>query len=188
MSMFKNELRLNYLQRRKNLSSEILHNNSLAIANKLLELPIWGNSFFHIFLPIEKQNEIDTQFILTLLQGRDKQIIVPKIGQQNNLISYLLTDGTQFKLNKWEIPEPVDGLEVPNKKIDVVFVPLLAFDLQGHRVGYGKGYYDRFLKKCRSDVLKIGLSLFEAADVIEDINEHDIKLDYCISPDKIYSF
>ena len=58
---------------------------------------------------------------------------------------FLLTDNTKIKKNQYNIPEPINGLEVPTKKIDVVFVPLLAFDKKGNRVGYGKGFYDKFL-------------------------------------------
>ena len=101
---------------------------------------------------------------------------------------YLLTDSTSLQKNRWNVPEPVDGLEVPLSKIDVVFVPLMAFDRKGNRVGYGKGFYDRFLSQCRSGVKKIGLSLFEAEEAIADVSNNDIALDYCITPDKIYSF
>ena len=79
-------------------------------------------------------------------------------------------------------------INIENSKIDVVFVPLLCFDKQGHRVGYGKGFYDNFLHDCNTETIKIGLSLFEAEDHIQDIHENDIALDYCITPKKIYQF
>ena len=101
---------------------------------------------------------------------------------------YLLTDNTKIKKNKHNIPEPVDGIEVPVNKIDVVFLPLLAFDLNGNRVGYGKGFYDIFLSKCKPNVIKIGVSFFEAENSIEGIFENDVLLDYCISTNKIYTF
>jgi 5-formyltetrahydrofolate cyclo-ligase len=72
--------------------------------------------------------------------------------------------------------------------IDLVFIPLLACDLQGNRVGYGKGFYDRFLSKCRYDVKKIGLSFFDPVDKIEDVNVFDIPLDECITPKKTWVF
>jgi 5-formyltetrahydrofolate cyclo-ligase len=101
---------------------------------------------------------------------------------------FLLTDNTKIKKNEYNIPEPVDGLEVPTKKIDVVFVPLLAFDKSGHRAGYGKGFYDKFLTKCKPETIKIGLSFFEAEDQIEDVFENDVKLDYCVTPNEVYEF
>jgi 5-formyltetrahydrofolate cyclo-ligase len=70
----------------------------------------------------------------------------------------------------------------------VVFVPLLAFDKQGNRVGYGKGFYDRFLANCKPETIKIGLSFFEVENEIADVFNNDIELDYCVTPNKIYTF
>ncbi len=186
--MLKKELRLNYLQFRNELSSETISNYSLEIANRVLELPVWTFNFYHLFLSISEKNEIDTGFILSVLQGKDKNIALPKVLDDSNLVHYLLTDNTILRKNKWNIPEPVDGLEVPPLKLDVVFIPLLAFDKLGYRVGYGKGFYDKFLKQCREDVIKIGLSLFRPVDKISDTQKHDIPMDYCVTPDKVYVF
>ena len=186
--MVKKVLRALYKSRRKAISSDNLSDGSLAIANSLLKLPIWHLDYFHLFLPIAHLNEIDTHFVLSMLQGRDKNVIIPKMVNGQDLKHYLLTDATKFKLNAWHIPEPVNGIELGVDTIDVVFVPLLAFDLRGNRVGYGKGFYDKFLGNCRNDVIKIGLSLFEAETIIDDISLQDIPLDYCITPNTIYSF
>ncbi|RYF99725.1 MAG: 5-formyltetrahydrofolate cyclo-ligase, partial [Chitinophagaceae bacterium] len=97
-------------------------------------------------------------------------------------------DSTKIKKNEYNIPEPIDGIEVPDSKIDVVFVPLLAFDKKGHRVGYGKGFYDRFLAKCKPDVIIIGVSFFEAEEEILDVNPTDFALQYCVTPTNIYRF
>ena len=70
----------------------------------------------------------------------------------------------------------------------MILVPLLAYDLQGNRVGYGKGFYDRFLAKCNANVQKVGLSYFEPLDSIGDAESFDIKLNSCISPEKIWIF
>jgi len=82
----------------------------------------------------------------------------------------------------------LDGIEVDEEKIQVVFIPLLAFDLLGNRVGYGKGYYDTFLKNCNDSILKIGLSLFEAEKEIIDIHENDVPLNFCVTPEQVYEF
>lgn len=186
--MNKGEIRLNYRKLRHALSADAIPEKSMRIANNALALPIWRANYFHTFLSIPSKKEVDTSYLITVLQGRDKQIVVPKVSGERSLTHYLLTDATVLKPNAWDIPEPEEGLEVPAEKIDVVFVPLLAFDLDGHRVGYGKGFYDIFLKTCRKDVVKIGLSFFEAEARIDDVAAEDIALDYCITPISTYSF
>ena len=186
--MLKKDLRLKYFRLRNSITPTLLSQQSIAIANSVLQLPIWENQYFHIFLPIEKKIEIDTEGIISILHGFDKNVIVPKVISKTELEHYLLTDNTKFTTNSLNIPEPVDGITVPPNKLDVVFIPLLAFDIFGNRIGYGKGYYDRFLNQCKADVVKIGLSLFEPEDVIEDILPTDIPLDYCVTPTKTYTF
>ena len=186
--MLKKDLRSQYRGRRYNLSSQQLVDASLSIANQLLKIPIWEYSYYHLFLSIEEKKEVDTSFILSILQGKDKNVVLPKMLDDRRLLNLLLTDSTRIKKNHWNIPEPVEGLEVPAKKLDVMFLPLLAFDLNGNRVGYGKGFYDTLLLQCRPDIVKVGLSLFPAEERIEDTEPHDIPMDYCVTPDRIYSF
>lgn len=186
--MLKEELRLHYSHLRNQLSPEALNHASIAIANQLLSLPVWSFDYYHLFLQIETKKEINTQYLLSILQGKDKHVVLPRVEDGNRFRNILLTDNTRLKTNHWGIPEPTDGLEVPEHNIDVVFLPLLAFDLQGHRVGYGKGFYDSFLGRCRKDVVKIGLSIYEAETAIADSNERDVSMDYCVTPVKIYAF
>jgi 5-formyltetrahydrofolate cyclo-ligase len=187
--MLKKELRQKYKAIRKQLSENELEEMSLAIANKLLKLPIWEKNYFHIFLPITEHQEVNTEFILHLLSGKDKEIIISKSDfETRKMTHFLLTDNTKIKKNEYNIPEPVDGIEVPSHKIEVVFVPLLAFDKKGHRVGYGKGFYDKFLSECKPETIKIGLSFFDSEELITDVFEGDIQLDFCVTPNSIYSF
>lgn len=189
MGNTKKELRSKYKTLRKQLSENEMEEMSLAIANQLLKLPIWDKNYFHVFLPITEHQEIDTELILHLLSGKDKNILISKSDfESRKMTHFLLTDNTKIKKNEYNIPEPVDGIEVPSNKIEVVFVPLLAFDKKGHRVGYGKGFYDNFLGECQAETIKIGLSYFEAEEQIEDIHEGDMQLDYCITPNSIYEF
>lgn len=187
--MFKKELRTEYKTKRKQLEEEAIEFMSLQIANQLVRLPIWNKLYYHLFLTIESQKEIQTEFILQILFGKDKEVVLSKSDfETGTLTHYLLTENTKLRKNAHDIPEPVDGIEVPENKLDVVFIPLLAFDEKGNRVGYGKGFYDRFLAKCRPDTLKIGLSLFEAVAEITDASSDDIRLDLCVTPEKVYSF
>lgn len=187
--MNKTTLRQKYKAQRKQLSEEKLEEMSLAIANKVLQLPIWERTYFHVFLPITEQNEVNTEFILHALAGKDREIIVSKADfETRTMTHFLLTDNTKIKKNEYNIPEPVDGIEVPSHKIDVVFVPLLAYDKKGNRVGYGKGFYDKFLAECKPDIIKIGLSFFEPEEIIADVFEADVQLNYCVTPNSIHSF
>mgnify|MGYP003503219799 FL=1 len=187
--MNKTELRTQYKALRKNLSKVEIEEMSLAIANEVLALDIWDKTYFHVFLPIEEQKEVNTEFLLHLLTGKDKEIVISKSDfTTRKMTHFLLTDNTKIKKNEYNIPEPVDGIEVPSSKIQVVFVPLLAFDTKGNRVGYGKGFYDQFLAECQPETIKIGLSFFEAENTITDVFEKDVRLDFCITPEKCYRF
>ena len=187
--MNKADIRKKYKSLRQNLSQDAIDEMNLKIANILLEVPVWDKTYFHVFLPITAQREVNTEFILHILSGKDKEIIVSRSDFNNlSMTHFLLTENTKIKKNKYNIPEPVDGIEVPSNKIDVVFVPLLAYDKKGNRIGYGKGFYDRFLSQCSTSTLKIGLSFFEPEENIDTIDVNDIKLNYCITPQQIYTF
>ncbi|WP_417238303.1 5-formyltetrahydrofolate cyclo-ligase [Bizionia sp.] len=187
--MTKSELRKIYKQKRQALSLETIDDLSLQIANNLLEMPIWERLYYHIFLSITEQKEINTDYIISILSGKDKHTIISKSDFQTTELShYLLTDATIIKKNAYNIPEPVNGIPIASRVIDVVFIPLLAFDKQGHRVGYGKGFYDGFLKDCKPETIKIGLSFFEAENQIEGIFKNDVPLDFCVTPTKTYQF
>ena len=187
--MNKKTLRSIYKKLRNELTEDLIDVYSLNIANQLLKLPIWDKTYFHLFLSIKEKNEVNTSFILNILQGRDKDVIISKSNfETGEMIHFLLTDNTTIKKNDYNIPEPIDGIKVPPSKIEVVFVPLLVFDREGNRIGYGKGFYDRFLSNCNKDVIKVGVSFFEAEEKIEDTGNFDIPLDFCITPNYIYAF
>lgn len=189
MAMNKKDVRIKYKKRRQELSEINIENLSLSIANNILKMDIWDKTYFHIFLPIVSQNEVNTEFILHVLQGKDKEIVISKSDFQTLEMShFLLTDNTKIKLNQYQISEPINGIEVLNSKIEVVFVPLLAFDKTGNRVGYGKGFYDKFLSQCQSKTIKIGLSFFDPEHLISGFSQNDILMDYCVTPNKVYQF
>ncbi len=194
--MDKKEARKKSKEARKQLSKEEIEDKSLAIANQLLRMDVvpslklvWDKLYYHLFLTIEEQKEINTEYILQILAGKDKEIVISKCDFTTlEMTHFLLTDNTKIKKNSYNIPEPIDGLEVPVVKIDVVFVPLLAYDEQGNRVGYGKGFYDKFLSKCKPETIKIGLSFFSPEEKIDDVSANDVKLDFCVTPNKVFRF
>lgn len=186
----KSELRNTYSLKRKNLSNFQINQRSILISKKLLNIPIWDKKFYHIFLTSKKNNEIETKFILSMLAQKNKKVVVPRLIDLNNLEHILLTQQTILKENSYGIPEPQkynDKIIFP-QELDVIIVPLYVFDLNGNRVGYGKGYYDRFLKNCRDDVIKIGVSLFEPVKSISDITRNDVALNYAITSNGIFNF
>lgn len=187
--MTKKELRKKYKELRNNLSFDEIEDLSLEIANQSLKLPIWNFENYHIFLTIHEHKEVQTDYLLHILNGKDKNVIVSKSDFETRTMNHvLLTDNVTIKKNDWNIPEPQNGFSVADNQIDVVFVPLLAYDVFGNRVGYGKGFYDKFLSQCKPDVVKIGLSFFDPEKLIEDVFTEDVRLDYCITPNTIVKF
>lgn len=186
----KKSLRKEFQAKRDQLSDDDVHELSLDIANNILKMDIWSQRVFHLFLPIDGKKEVRTEYIMQVLQGRDKNIVLSKSNFQTmELKHYLLTDQTVIKVNNYGIPEP-DGseFEVEPKQLDVVFIPLMAVDKNGTRIGYGKGFYDRFLSKCRLNTIKIGVSLFEPLDFVIVPDDNDIPLNQLVTPYGIHDF
>ena len=119
--MIKSKLRLLYKKKRAQLSLENIEELSLAIANQLLRLNIWNKSFYHIFLTIDAQKEVNTDYILNVLAGKDKNIILSKSNFEDySMTHFLLTDNTKIKKNAYNIPEPIDGIEIETSKLSDV--------------------------------------------------------------------
>lgn len=185
----KAKLRTVFLRKRKMLSSQQCATISSKITDQFARFILdrsLGN--VHLFLPIEKQNEVNTWGLIDVIQNKGASSVISKSDLVDNKLTHYLYEGKQLIENKWGIPEPINGDEVAVKDIDMVLVPLVVFDRKGHRVGYGKGYYDRFLSECRPDCLKVGLSMSPPIDIIPYTDPYDIALDYCITPLKIYKF
>ena len=181
-------LRKKYKNLRENLSEDSVAEMSLEIANQALKLRIWEKTYYHIFLPISDKKEVDTTYLMHILQGKDKSIVVSKTDFSTlEMKHFLLQENTLLKTSDYGIPEPVSGIEVSPEILEVVFVPLLAYDQNGNRIGYGKGFYDRFLEKCSPSTVFVGLSFFTPEPKIS-FEDTDIPLDYCITPEKIFDF
>lgn len=188
--MKKEDIRREVLKKRKALTETEVNNASEKIFNHIRTLEVWSKNTYHAFLPIKRNKEVNTWPIIHFLKDElHKQVVLSKTNFKDVSLEHIRYDSdTELYKNKFGIPEPIRGITVNEEEIDVVFVPLLAFDDQGNRVGYGKGFYDIFLSKCRPETITIGLSLFSDKTIIEDVNEHDFPLDYCITPDGIFSF
>lgn len=192
--MTKKELRKLFKERRVVLSSSETAAQSQAIARLFFAtFPVADFQAIHCYLPIHRQKEVDTFPIIDTLQREflRTSIVVPRsLPETGEMEHYLWTPDIELLPNQWGIlePNPSTSLHFPVSKIDLVIIPLLAFDHQGNRVGYGKGFYDRFLAQCRSNVLKIGVSFFDPIPTITDADAFDVRLDYCITPTNVWRF
>lgn len=189
--MKKAEARILFRQQRSSLTTLQVNvfQDLLLIRFQELALPYFN--YVHAYLPIYNNNEPDTDPLLEWLKFSNPglQTVYPKVSPLDfSMKHYLHEENMYFEMNQYGIPEPVGGKEIMPEELDLVFVPLLGFDLQGNRVGYGKGYYDRFLSKCKEDVIKVGLSFLSPIDCIEDVDFLDKKLDFCITPERVYAF
>lgn len=189
--MTKSELRKLFIAKRKSFHQDQIKIQSEKIASLFFSnIELRGIKTIHSFLPIMHNNEVNTSFITDELKAKHPyiQLIIPKVIRGNSLENYIWTHATKLHPNSWGIPEPVGGEQIASAEIDLVLIPLLAFDRQGHRVGYGKGFYDRFLSMCRPDAIKVGLSIEESIDFISDVDTWDIKLTHCVTPTTFWTF
>ena len=184
--MTKAELRKIYLAKRQMLSFPEREVASAHIAARLFrDFDLSKARVLHCFIHIERFGEVDTRPIFQDVWSKfpNIQTVVPRVNHEIEELDCLkYGHDTELAFNKWQIGEPAHNDHVEPKEIDMVLVPLLSFDRRGHRVGYGKGYYDRFLRKCRPDCQKVGLSMFEPIDEISDANENDEPLDAAVTP------
>ena len=187
--MNKPELRQQYLAKLKSISEEERDSASRRIADQFFSnFDISAVRVLHCFLPIDKFKEINTRIIFAKLwrEFADIQTVVPRVDYAvDELRSLKFTHETELVRNAWGIDEPAHDDIVENREIDMVLVPGLCFARDGHRVGYGKGYYDRFLRTCRPDCLKMGLSYWEPVDKIDGIHNGDVRLDSLITPQRV---
>ncbi|GAB3538642.1 5-formyltetrahydrofolate cyclo-ligase [Pontibacter brevis] len=188
--MRKAELRRQMLQKRRALTAEEVEDSSQRIANLFFRhFPLQAGQTVHVFLPILKNKEVNTWLIIRQLRQEhpEVRVAVPVTDvAQHVLTHHELTEEAVLIENAWGIPEPQNARIVHAREVDVVLLPLLAFDKAGHRVGYGKGFYDRFLADCRPDVLKVGLSLEPPVENIADANQFDVPLNAVVMPEGIW--
>lgn len=190
--MTKAELRTTYLQKRAGLSeAEYLQLSHQLCDRFFVSEDLSFVNVVHTFLPIEKNHEPNTWLIIDRIRREFPHILlsVPKVNYKSKELDNYFFEGLhQLELNLWGIPEPKEGVLTPYEKIDMVITPLLAFDKQGHRVGYGKGFYDKMFTKCSPSCKRIGFSLFSPVEMIDDTDVYDAPLNVVITPSETYDF
>lgn len=189
--MTKAELRKLYLQKRKQLSEPHYQQINLALYHTFFSsIDLSFIKTVHTFLPIREKHEPDTWMIVDRIRREfpHVRLSMPKINAAGIMENIYFEGLHQIEKSKWGIEEPRQGVPTPIERIDLVLVPLLCFDAQGNRIGYGKGYYDVLLKACQPHCQKIGISLFDTAEVIDDLEAHDVALDAVLTPTGLLSF
>ncbi|RMD47596.1 MAG: 5-formyltetrahydrofolate cyclo-ligase [Aquificota bacterium] len=162
----------------KRLTYKLSEKESNIIVKKLINLPEIKKAKY-ILLYYPHKNEVNILPLFQILKG--KILLLPRTDSKD-IFPVMVNSLENLKKGKFGILEP-EGNPVQIEKIDVVIVPAIAFDKKGHRLGYGKGYYDRFLKNFKGT--KIGVAY--DFQVVEEIpkEEHDIPVDLIITPSQI---
>ncbi len=189
--MTKTQLRVLYKNKRNTISDieKLKLDDLLLIQFQQFDLSSIQSLFS--YWPIEHHSEPNVDLMTRYLRIMipEIQIAYPVINRAELTMKAILTDeNTDFKNNDLGIYEPIGETVIEPKNLDLIFIPLLAFDQLGYRVGYGKGYYDRYLTYCKKETVKIGFSYFEPIAKISDTNQFDVPLNYCITPQHIYEF
>lgn len=187
----KQELRYLYREKRQALSLQEMHARTAMMLETFREVPVIGRSTVMSFKQMVSKKEVPIQYFEE--EAADHfgigRFCYPAAYIKTGLMSAFLDDENLI----WEevgfgLTQPKAGTIVDPTAIDVVFVPLLAFDGEGNRLGYGKGFYDRFLQTCRPDAQKIGFSWFDAETLLPEISRQDVPLNYCVTPNRLYVF
>ncbi len=189
--MEKGEIRTLFTEKRNQLNQIEYDDLCQKLFHRFQQLDLSEVKCLHLFLPITKRREPDTLLIRDWLKTNHPEIkiVYPKTNfADHSMQSFVDDENLVLENNGYDIPEPISGNQVKADEIDLILIPLLAFDKCGYRVGYGKGFYDRFMAQCRPDTQFIGLSLFEAVGRIEDLDEFDMPMHSCITPNYLYKF
>lgn len=179
------------MQKRRELTSPEIEAISADIVKQFALLDLTGIKFLHIFYPIAGKQEFNSLLLVDWLKAKHPaiQLVLPKVKPEyHELVNILWQSDTPLAMNSWGITEPENGIEIAATEIDMVIIPLLAYDKFGNRLGYGKGFYDRFLAGCKASVQKVGVSFFAPEEQFQETNAYDIPLDICVTPTKIWNF
>ena len=187
--MNKAEIRSEYKSKRNNLSEAQVKAKDILIFEELKQFDWSGIQYLHCYLAIAKFKEFDTTIFIKWIWTHypDIKIVISKSDFQTHLLKhYIYGPDTELICNAWGIPEPVAAEEVEARVIDLVLAPLLAVDVLGNRIGYGKGFYDRFFASCKPEVIRTGISYFEPIAEIKDVSTWDVPISTVFTPGKTY--
>lgn len=174
-----------FLRLRNQIPEEEHRKRSDVITQRLKGSPAYNQAkYVHCYVSINKRKEVNTHPLIQEMLSGDKQAVVPVTDFNSGTLTHFELDSyDDLNTNKWGVPEPESGKEIAAGQFDLIVVPMVAGDPQCNRLGYGKGFYDRFLSQVNCP--KIGL-LYECC-LAEHIptEEFDVKLDQILTEDRV---
>ena len=189
--MTKQAARTHFMEQRNLLTLPQQHGLVAAMMGHFQQMNFAPCQFVLSYRPLADRNEVPIHFFEDMLLDNfpDARLCYPAANFDNgSMQAYENNAALEWETVRFGIEQPRRGDAIAAQTIDVVFVPLLGFDIKGNRLGYGKGFYDRYLGQCSENVISIGFSFFEALPAITDIAPHDVPLKYCVTPQTLYVF
>ncbi|MEL3961652.1 5-formyltetrahydrofolate cyclo-ligase [Lysinibacillus endophyticus] len=179
--MNKSEWRRKIKEKLENMSNDLYMRSSLVIREKLLKEPsiIEGNT---IAITISNNREVDTIGIIESLWKADKNVVVPKCNSKNRTMHfYKIENFNQLEIVYMDLREPIPDLTelVSAEQINCMIVPGIVFDKSGYRIGYGGGYYDRYLERFKGQLISLAFHFQVVESVPKD--SHDIPVNVIIT-------
>ncbi|HOF25907.1 MAG TPA: 5-formyltetrahydrofolate cyclo-ligase [Clostridia bacterium] len=169
----KQSVRKYMIEKRNALTYREVQNLSEEIFKNFLNSDLTMYESYMVYMPIK--NETDTYLLIDYLLNTGKQVSVPYIDKKNKLVPVLIEKNTVYKKDTFGINIPEQIQIVSPDLLDVIFVPGVAFDISGNRVGYGRGYYDAFLKDLHC-ITCAWCYDFQIIDKIPDVSPADVRI------------
>ncbi len=184
----KKEFRKKVINLRKEKDKDFIKHNSDIITDKLLNLDCIKNAK-NIMLYLDFNNEVSTDSLIKKLLNLGKIVSSPiTLKEERKLIPSQITDlknGIQYGAYNIREPKPECSPAINIKDLDVIIVPAVAYDKNCYRLGYGGGFYDRFLENLRKDAVTIGIAF--DLQIFDEVPKeaHDAQLDYIVRESRI---
>ena len=184
----KKEFRKKVINLRKEKDKDFIKHNTDIITDKLLNLDCIKNAK-NIMLYLDFNNEVSTDSLIKKLLNLGKIVSSPiTLKEERKLIPSQITDlknGIQYGAYNIREPKPECSPAINIKDLDVIIVPAVAYDKNCYRLGYGGGFYDRFLENLRKDAVTIGIAF--DLQIFDEVPKeaHDAQLDYIVTESRI---
>ncbi len=177
----KKALRNTFLDVRKSLSAKEVEGMSKKITDRLSTQPYFLQSrTIHIYVAMKENCEVLTRDLIRSSLKKGKRVVVPKMESEGRLSHHHIRTTTELKANRWGVPEPTYDKPVKSKEISLVIVPMVAADFKKNRLGYGMGYYDRFLSE--TNAFRVGLCFTSTLSWVPlPIDSYDQSMDSIIT-------